>query len=172
GFHAISGHPLEVLRYYAPAKSRYAEVRQSGAPARHHGEDSKIASARITIGAEIHLHELAQRAVKWVCDRAKWKDGPVAKNVNEGTTASGYCGAATASGDCGAATASGNCSAATASGFNGEARGAKGCALFLVNRDRNSGAIRHAWAGIVGQDEIKPDTFYRLGDDGKPVECE
>lgn len=65
GFHAIEGHPLEVLGYYAPALSRYAEVTQSGQLARHDG-DSKVASAKITIGVEVHLHELAQRAVKWV----------------------------------------------------------------------------------------------------------
>ncbi|HEX5321468.1 MAG TPA: hypothetical protein VFW46_20080, partial [Stellaceae bacterium] len=126
GFHAISGHPLEVLRYYAPAKSRYAEVRQSGSLARH-GEDSKVASGRITIGAEIHVHELAQRAVKWVFGRANWKEGPVATKRNEGATASGNSGAATASGDYGAATASGYCGAATASGNYGAATASGYC---------------------------------------------
>ena len=120
GFHAISGHPLEVFRYYPPAGSRYAEVRQSGKLARH-DEDSKVASARITVDVELHLHEIIQRAVKWVFDRAKWVDGPVATGENEAATASGTYGAATASGDSGAATASGDSGAATASGYSGAA---------------------------------------------------
>ncbi|MER8941305.1 hypothetical protein NKH82_17620 [Mesorhizobium sp. M0915] len=83
-------------------------------------------------------------------------------------TASGRWGAATASGDQGAATASGDWGAATASGYEGKARGKDGCALFLVERS-TSGEILNAWAGIVGKDGIKADTFYRLAD-GKPIE--
>jgi len=91
-------------------------------------------------------------------------------------TASGDHGAATASGTQGAATASGTQGAATASGIDGRARGKDGCALFLVERVSNysgddHGKILNVWAGIVGQDSIKPDTFYRLVD-GKPVEVE
>ncbi|MBS0219169.1 MAG: hypothetical protein JSR91_00355 [Proteobacteria bacterium] len=169
GFHAIGGHPLEVLRYYPPNKSRYARTTQGGALAPH-TEDSKIASARITIDAEIKLPELIQAAVKWVFDRAKWKEGPVASFKNEGVTASGDYGAATASGYYGAATASGNYGAATASGRDGRAKGADGCALFLVERD-SDWKIVNAWAGIVGRDGIKPSTWYRLKN-GKPLEVE
>ena len=86
-------------------------------------------------------------------------------------TASGYSGAATASGYSGAATASGDYGAATASGRNGRAQGKYGCAIFLVRRDSNR-KITHVFAGIVGQDGIKPDVFYTLGEDGKPVEVE
>ncbi|MER2636149.1 MAG: hypothetical protein ABTQ30_20090, partial [Rhizobiaceae bacterium] len=69
----------------------------------------------------------------------------------------------------GAATASGWQGAATASGYMGKARGAEGCALFLVERYSYDGAILHVWAGIAGRDGIKPNTFYRLAD-GKPIE--
>lgn len=167
GFHAISGHPLEVLSYYPPTTSRYAIVTQSGTLARH-CEDSKIASARITIEAEIQLPQLIERAVKWVFDRAKWSEGSIATGNNEGATASGDSGAATASGVSGAATASGYRGAATASGVSGQARGAEGCALFLVYRDPDSGKILHAWAGIVGCDGIEPMVWYALNSDGKP----
>src|ERR1700677_3022830 len=53
GFHACE-HPLDVFGYYPPALSRYAEVKQSGALSRI-GNDTKIASARITIEAEVAL---------------------------------------------------------------------------------------------------------------------
>ena len=119
GFHACE-HPLDVFSYYPPTFSRYAEVKQSGAMSRP-GGDTKIASARITIEAEIALPEIIQRAVKWVFDRAQWSEGPVATEDNEGATASGTRGAATASGTRGAATASGTRGAATASGTQGAA---------------------------------------------------
>jgi Ca2+-binding RTX toxin-like protein len=120
GFHAYptDEHPLSVFEFYPPAGNRFAEVTQSGATDR---EGIKLASASITIGVELSIGDLVARAVKWVFDRANWKDGPVATGTNEGVTASGNSGAATASGDRGAATASGDSGAATASGDSGAA---------------------------------------------------
>ena len=119
GFHACD-HPLDVFGYYPPASSRYAAVIQGGKLSRH-SDDNKIASAKITIEAELSLPQVIERAVKWVFDRAKWSEGPVVTGANEGATASGDQGAATASGDQGAATASGDQGAATASGDQGAA---------------------------------------------------
>jgi hypothetical protein len=121
GFHAISGHPLEVFSYYPPAGSRFAIVELSGRTDTELGGDSKVAAEIIKIGNEIGLADLAEEAVKWVFDRAKWSEGPVATGDNEGATASGDQGAATASGYQGAATASGDQGAATASGTRGAA---------------------------------------------------
>lgn len=83
GFHAVIGYPLEVFSHYPPAGSRYTMTTQSGKIVRE-DEDSKAASAKITIGVEVYLHEITQCAVKWVFDRAK----------PEGETATGYQGAA------------------------------------------------------------------------------
>jgi hypothetical protein len=189
GFHACpeDQHPLSVFDYYPPAGSRYCLVEQSGDT---DAEGNKLASARITIGVEITLSDLAQRAVKWVFDRANWKDGPVATKDNEGATASGTRGAATASGDQGAATASGDQGAATASGYqgaataesatcvaiatgyDGKARAVEGAAICLVNRDPNTGRIRHIKATICGQDGIEAGKWYRLNAKGAFVEVE
>jgi len=170
GFHAIEGHPLDVLDYYAPGHSRYAEVRQSGALARH-GSDSKVAAARITISAEITLGDLMQRAVKWVFDRATLEEGASATGERGAASATGYHGAASATGDRGAASATGKHGIAVAGGYDGRAMAADGCALFLVCRDADTDAILHAWGGISGRDGIKPMTWYCLGSDGAPVEC-
>ena len=261
GFHGIGpkGHPLEVFGYYAPATSRYAEVRQSGALSRH-GSDGKVASARIAIVAEITMPDLIGRAIKWVMDRAKpeggssatgyqgaasatggqgaasatgsrgaasatgyqgaasatgyqgvasatgsrgaasatgsrgaasatgdWgaasatgEQGAASATGNWGAasatgdwgaaSATGYQGAASATGDWGAASATGYHSIAVAGGYECKAMVAKDCALFLVSRDNDTGAILHVWAGIAGRGGIKPMTWYRLDDDGQLVE--
>lgn len=57
-----------------------------------------------------------------------------------------------------------------ACGAEGKVSGIKGCALFLVYRNPHTWEIEHAWAGVVGQGDIKPDQFYTLNSDGKPVE--
>jgi hypothetical protein len=128
GFHACE-YPLHVLRYYKPGTSRFAIVEQAGELSRHDG-DSKVASSKITVKAEINLAGLIKAAVEYTTSRAKPVKGSVTRADNAAATASGdygaatasgYSGAATASGYSGAATASGNCGAATASGYSGAA---------------------------------------------------
>ena len=187
GFHAcpVDAHPLSVLEFYPPT-SRFAEVVQDRDSDR---EGSKLASAKITIGVELSIGDLAQRAVKWVFDRANWTFGVVAEGDNEGVTASGTRGAATASGEQGAATASGEQGAATASGYQGaatasgessvatstgffaRARANKGSAICLVHRN-DDGSIVAIRASKVGENGVKPDVWYSLNALGEFVECE
>ena len=97
--------------------------------------------------------------------------GAAQASGNQGAAqASGNQGAAQASGYCGAAQALGPYSTALASGEGGKASGKNGCALFLVYRCPSTGAILHAWAGIVGQNNLKPDVFYTLNPNGQPEE--
>ena len=123
GFHACPNHPLDVLGYYPPASAgsltRYADVHLAGQIDRR--DNSKAASARITIVAELSLEGLIRRAVDWVVSRAKPK-GPQASGDQGAAQASGDRGAAQASGDQGAAQASGFRGAAQASGDRGAAQ--------------------------------------------------
>jgi hypothetical protein len=119
GFHACE-YPLHVLRYYKPGASRFAIVEQSGEISRH-DEDTKIASSKITVKAELNLAGLIKAAVKYTTSRAKPVKGSTTTGKNASATASGDSGAATASGNSGAATASGYYGAATASGDYGAA---------------------------------------------------
>jgi hypothetical protein len=131
GWHACE-YPLDVLRYYPPASSRFFTVEQSGVIAKH-DEDTKVASSKIKIGVELNLAGLIKAAIEYTTSRCKpidpaspaWsteENGAAVETVKNGAaTASGYSGAATASGDRGAATASGDSGAATASGYSGAA---------------------------------------------------
>ena len=128
GFHACED-PLNVLRYYAPNKSRYAIVEQSGKLSRH-DDDTKIASQHIAIKTEISITDLIKVAIKFRMNRCTISKESVSDKPNTSVgasgnygaaTASGYSGAATASGNYGAATASGDSGAATASGYSGAA---------------------------------------------------
>ena len=198
GFHAIEGHPLEVFSYYQPATSCYASVTLDGTLAREKGaEDSKVAAEILTVGQELTLGDVIGRAVDYVTSHAKTAKGASVKAERAAAQASGYQGAAQASGnqgaaqasgDYGAAQASGDRGAAQASGYQGAAQalgphstalasgeggkasGKDGCALFLVYRCPSTGAILHAWAGIVGQNGLKPEVFYTLNPNGQPEE--
>jgi hypothetical protein len=103
--------------------------------------------------------------------QASGHQGAAQASGNQGAAqASGHQGAAQASGNQGAAQALGKHSTALASGEGGKASGKDGSALFLVYRCPSTGAILHAWAGIVGQNNLKPDVFYTLNPNGQPEE--
>ncbi|MBR8654229.1 hypothetical protein KDH83_13085, partial [Achromobacter sp. Marseille-Q0513] len=91
GFHACE-YPLNVFDYYPPAGSRFALVEQGGKISRE-GSDTKLASSRITIKAEIGIAGLIKAAIEYTFSRAR----------PEGETATGDQGAASATGDQGAA---------------------------------------------------------------------
>ena len=160
GFHACE-HPLDVLSYYA-AGSRYALVEQSGQLSRH-GDDTKVASSKIKIKAEIGIAGLVHAAVEYVNSRC----GPV--DPESPASATGDQGAASATGNQGAASATGYQGAAMAAGFNSRVMGAKGNALFAVYR-KEDGSILHAKAAIVGEGGIKDGVWYSLNKHGEFVE--
>ena len=154
GFHACE-YPLDVFKYYPPAESRYAVVEQSGKISKS-GEDTKVASTKIKIVAEIGLAGLVEAAVEYTTTRAKEEPGG---------HATGYQGAASATGDQGAASATGKAGVALAAGFGCKAKGAIGCAICVVERgnwDGETYPIINIKAAIVDGDIIKADTYYML----------
>ena len=103
GFHACE-NPLDVFAYYPPAEARYCEVEQSGKIDKS-GDNSKVASTKIKIGAEIGLSGIIKAGVKFTLEKVKFE---------EATT--GDCSGALATGDCSGALATGNYSGALATG--------------------------------------------------------
>ena len=293
GFHAVE-YPLDVLGYYPPGQSRYAEVTQSVKLARHSG-DTKIASAKLTVGIELSIPDLVTRAIVWIVEHATntgkhtIDDHSAASSTGDRSAASstgyrsaasstgyrsaasstsyhsaasstgdrsaasstgyqsaasstgyqsaasstgyqsaasstGYQSAASSTGDQSAASSTGYQSAASSTGYRsaasstgaqsaasstgdqsaasstgdrsaasstgaqsaasstgdrsaasstgaeGRVMGIDGNALFLVYRNPADWSIKHAWAGIVGQNGIRPEVWYTLNADGQPVE--
>jgi len=118
GFHACE-YPLDVLGYYPPAGSRFAIVEQSGKIDRE-SSDSKLASSKIKIKAELSLSGLIKAAIEYTFSRSK-PEGEAATGTQGAASATGYRGAASATGDQGAASATGYQGAASATGDRGAA---------------------------------------------------
>ena len=123
-FHACE-YPLDVFSYYPPSSSRFAIVKMHGETSKD-SDDTKIASAKITIETEIKLPEMINRAVDWIKNKINWSDdntsntGDWSAATNTGdrsaATNTGYQSAATNTGDRSAATNTGDWSAATNTG--------------------------------------------------------
>ncbi|MCH5485765.1 hypothetical protein L4A43_29540 [Salmonella enterica subsp. diarizonae serovar 16:z10:e,n,x,z15] len=189
GFHACEC-PFDVFSYYPPAESRYAETISFGVTDRKEEGDTKIASASITIKAELTLPQFIQRGIEWIWSKIDKSleqqimtgDWSAATNTGyqSAATNTGYQSAATNTGDWSAATNTGDRSAAEVSGsqsvaaslgIEGKARASEGGAIVLCYRDED-GELIHIRASKVGENGIMPDTWYQLDEDGEFVECE
>ncbi|MBG0849724.1 hypothetical protein HRK77_06030, partial [Haemophilus influenzae] len=111
GFHACE-YPLDVLSYYSPAVSKFAVVKMSGETSKD-SDDTKIASAKITIETEINLPEMVKKAVEWIKGKVDW-DAAEKSNTGNGSVA-------TNTGDRSAATNTGSWSVATNTGYQSAA---------------------------------------------------
>lgn len=181
GFHAFE-HPLDCLNYYHPNESVYHEVEQSG-EIQKHNDDTKVASTKIKIGAEISIAGLVKSAIEYTVKRVK-KDAE-SDEKHGASSETGYKGASSATGDYGASSATGYCGASSAEdkdavavawGYKSKAKGVLGAFLVFADweytgseddteYDRNN---QSAWvlngAKMVQVDGeiIKPDTWYTI----------
>ncbi|WP_347252931.1 DUF7666 domain-containing protein [Leminorella grimontii] len=199
GFHSCE-YPLDCFGYYPPADSRYAETVAAGDVDREDGGDTKIASASITIKAEISMPDFVQRAIDWIWNKVDRSleqqvmtgDYSAASNTGYRSAASntGNRSAASNTGDYSAASNTGNRSAASNTGYRsaaevsglhsvacslgieGKARASEGSAIVVCYRDDETGELLHIRASKVGENGIKPNVWYRLDKDGQFVEIE
>ena len=124
GFHACAD-PWDVLKYYDFADgSRFATVTARGEVCREDGGDSKIATASLTVTAELKMPQFIGVLVNWIIDATKGKgDNPSGDCAQIGASgnyaqigASGNYAQIGASGDCAKIGASGDCAKIGASG--------------------------------------------------------
>ncbi|HCF0219632.1 TPA: hypothetical protein NH785_002419 [Pseudomonas aeruginosa] len=194
GFHSCE-YPLDVFGYYAPGESRFAIVKASGQLSRH-DDDSKIASATLVVEAEISMPTMISRAIDWIMSKIdksveQTVVGGTASNTGDYSAASntgyqsaasntgyqsaasntGYQSAASNTGNRSAAEVSGKESVAASLGIEGRARASAGSAIVLCHRD-DEGRLIHIRASKVGENGVKPDTWYQLSAEGEFVEFE
>ena len=196
GFHACE-MPLHVFNHFAPGSgSRYCVVEQSGEIGRKQEDgDSKLASSKIKIGAEIGIPGLVKAQIEYVKSRctneynaepgkpATAGDSGAATAGDSGAATAGYRGAATA-GYRGAATA-GSYGAATSRGTvcvgaNGvglvrgsdvKVKGGLGAILVIAVENDDNYDLSEWKAFQVDGNSILPDTWYTLKN-GQIVVCE
>ena len=125
GFHSCE-YPLDCFRHYSPADSVYHEVDVSGDISRDGEMETKVASTKIKIGAEIRIAGLVKAAIDYTIKRTKKEQGFSGKYGASSATGdygassvTGNYGASSATGDCGASSATGYCGASSATGDYG-----------------------------------------------------
>ncbi|HHF4306930.1 hypothetical protein MY596_03945 [Haemophilus influenzae] len=105
-----------MLSYYSPAVSKFAVVKMSGETSKD-SDDTKIASAKITIETEINLPEMIKKAVEWIKGKVDWDAAKVSNTGNRSVaTNTGDWSVASNTGDLSAASNTGNRSVATNTG--------------------------------------------------------
>lgn len=188
GFHACAV-PLDVMTYYPPGNSRYCEVEQSG-ETRKDGDDSKVASQKIKIGAEIGLTGLIQAQIAYVAETCKGAPEKIAQGYRGHAAAQGDYGHAATQGKFGHAAAQGNWGHAAAQGYMGHAAvGGKDAIAAAFGIDGRARAALGSWimcaewvytdawriktvrAAQIDGETLKPDTWYML-EGGEFVEVE
>jgi hypothetical protein len=123
GFHSCE-NPLHVLRYYgATENNRFCEVEVDGEIVKAN-DDSKIASSKITIKAEITLKSLIESGFKFIFEKIKWgdKDTPQTHGYSSAAQTHGDSSAAQTHGDSSAAQTHGDYSAAQTHGDSSAAQ--------------------------------------------------
>ena len=164
GFHACE-YPLDCLNYYSPNESVYHEVEQSG-EIQKHNDDTKVASTKIKIGAEISIAGLVKAAIEYTVKRVNKEaesdenhGASSATGYKGASSATGYKGASSATGDYGASSATGNCGASSATGYKG------------ASSAEDKDAVAVAWGykskakGVIGSFLVFADWEYTGSED-------
>ncbi|EBJ3284443.1 hypothetical protein DSH31_19055 [Salmonella enterica] len=138
GFHACEC-PFDVFSYYSPADSRFAETISFGITNREEDGDTKIASASITIKAELTLPQFIQRGIEWIWSKIdKSLEQQIMCGNCSAATNTGNRSAATNTGDWSAATNTGNRSAATNTGNRSAATNTGNCSAATNTGNRSA----------------------------------
>ena len=181
-FHACE-YPLDCLNYYYPNESVYHEVEQSG-EIQKHNDDTKVASTKIKIGAEISIAGLVKAAIEYTVKRVKKdaesdeKHGASSATGDYGassatgdygaSSATGYCGASSATGDYGASSATGDYGASSATGTCGASSATGYCG---ASSAEDKDAVAVAWGykskakGVLGAFLVFADWEYTGSED-------
>ena len=149
-------YPLDCFGYYPPGSSVYHEVEQSGKISKN-GDDTKVASSKMKIGAKLDIRGIASAAIEYTKSRTttEYTDPEMATAGDSGAATAGDSGAATA-GNYGAATA-GDYGAATAGNYGAATAGYSGAATagnYGAATAGNSGAATSRGKSVSGKNGL------------------
>jgi hypothetical protein len=159
-FHSVL-MPLDAWSYYGPANSKFALTKVGGSIVDDPDGDSKIASAEITISAELKLPEFIRKAVAWIVDAAKER---VTTGYRAHAASTGNGAHAASTGDYAHAASTGDYALAAALGAQSTAKAEEGGGIILAAYDTDVYpyklvAVR---ASLVGQNGVEAGKSYRL----------
>ncbi len=153
GFHACK-RPLDVFAYYPPgAGSRYCAVDLAGV-SRKRDTDSKLVGKKITVGAELGVHDLVKAQIEYV------KAHTTEEHTDPKLATAGNGGAATSRGS----NSVGKNGIACARGNGCRIHGGLGAVLVIAEENGATRKIKSWKTVTVDGENIKADTWYRLND--------
>ena len=161
GFHACE-RPLDCFAYYSPGESVYHEVELNGEISKAN-DDTKIASRKIKIGAQLNIAGLVKAQFEYV------KENTTTENTDPKTANAGDYGAANA-GDYGAAISRGSSAVGEngvalvrgESSYGNKVKGGIGSILIFVLEKEGTYEIEDWKAVVVDGKTIKADTWYKF----------
>ena len=177
GMHACE-YPLDCFSYYDPAHSVYYEVEQSGDLSRR-GDDSKVASTKMKIGAEINIAGMVKASINYIRERIKEEKGSdddygvSSATGNYGaSSATGYKGVSSATGDKGVSSATGDYGASSATGHYGasSATGNYGASSATGNYGASSATGDYGASSATGHCGASSATGYKGASSAKDPE--
>lgn len=157
GFHACK-FPMDMFSYYGPAKSRYAEVDQSGEISEE-GSDTKVASSKIKVVAEINIAGIVKASIKYIRESVTTE--------NKASTSGYKAHSATRSDYAHSATSGKKCISASLGNYGKAKAGEDGCLVLRWTDSNNRPRVSVAYTGENG---IKAGVWYALDDAGQFVE--
>ncbi|HFF0082600.1 TPA: DUF7666 domain-containing protein, partial [Yersinia enterocolitica] len=163
GFHACEA-PFDVFGYYSPANSRYAVTESFGTIDREEDGDTKIASASITITAELTLPQFIQRGIDWIWSKVdKSLEQQIMNGDQSAATNTGDQSAATNTGYRSAATNTGYRSAATNTGYQSAATNTGDQSAATNTGDQSAATNTGNWSAATntGYRSAATNTGYR-----------
>ena len=166
GFHACT-NPFDVLDYYpSDSRNRFCVVEQSGM-IKTGNDDSKQASSKIKIKAEIGMAGLFKAGVEWI----KGKTNPVpiiAETKDKNDNPSGDYAKIGSSGDYAKIESTGEYSVICCAGINSRAKAKKGSWITLsewkYSKEKKRKIPVCVKTEYVDGERIKEDTWYGLVD--------
>ncbi|TIL91416.1 MAG: hypothetical protein E5Y73_17210 [Mesorhizobium sp.] len=162
-FHGVA-MPLDAFSYYGPATSVYHGVGLGGDIVRKDDEDTKIASAEITINAEVKLPEFIRAAVKWVIGEAKER---VTTGYRAHAASTGDYAHAASTGNGAHAASTGNGALAVSLGVGGTAKSNTGIVVAAYDESVWPPRLIAVRSSLVGENGIEAGKAYRLTQAGE-----